>query len=55
MNRAMQQDSPVETTRLTNSAARMMTTFQQPPLTLHRLQNGGQQTVTVQHINVNAD
>jgi hypothetical protein len=55
MDRAMEQDSPVETARLVNSAARMMSAFQQALVTLHRLQNGGQQTVTVQHINVNAD
>lgn len=55
MDRAMEQDNPVETTRLVNSAGRMMSVFQQALVTLHRLQNGGQQTVTVQHINVNAD
>ena len=55
MDRAMEQDSPVEMARLMNSAARMMGTFQQALVTLHRLQNGGQQTVTVQHINVNAN
>jgi hypothetical protein len=55
MNRAMEQDNSVETARLVNSAARMMSVFQQALVTLHRLQNGGQQTVTVQHINVNAD
>lgn len=55
MDRAIEQDNPVETARLVNSAARMMSVFQQALVTLHRLQNGGQQTVTVQHINVNAD
>jgi hypothetical protein len=55
MDRAMEQDNPVETARLVNSAGRMMSVFQQALVTLHRLQNGGQQTVTVQHINVNAD
>ena len=54
MDRAMEQDSPVEMARLVNSAARMMSTFQQALVTLHRLQTGGQQTVTVHHINVNA-
>ena len=55
MDRAMEQGNPVETARLVNSAGRMMSVFQQALLTLNRLQNGGQQTVTVQHINVNAD
>lgn len=55
MDRAMEQGNPVEMARLVNSAGRMMSVFQQALLALHRLQNGGQQTVTVQHINVNAD
>jgi hypothetical protein len=55
VDRAIDKDSPAETARLMNSAARMMGTFQQALVTLHRLRNGGQQTVTVQHINVNAD
>lgn len=45
----------VETARLVNAASRMMSTFQQALLVLHRLRHGGQQTVTVQHINVSAD
>ena len=55
VDRAIDQDSPAETARLMNSAARMMGTFQQAMVTLHRLRNGGQQTVTVQHINVSAN
>lgn len=41
-----------EGTRLLNAASRMMTTFQQSMLTLQKLRTGGQQTVTVQHVNV---
>lgn len=55
MDRAMEQSSPTEAARLVNAAGRMMNSFQQALLVLHRLRNGGQQTVTVQHINVNAE
>jgi hypothetical protein len=55
MDRAMEQNNPVETARLVNAAGRMMNVFQQALMVLHRLQHGGQQTMTVQHINVNAD
>ena len=40
--------------RLTNSAARLMGTYQQGMLTLQRLRTGGNQTMTVQHVNVGA-
>lgn len=54
MDRAMEQEHPVEMTRLTNAAARMMATYQQALLTLHRLQHDGTQIISVQRINVNA-
>ena len=42
----------VEAARTTNAIARLMQTFQQGVTTLQRLRSGGQQTVTVQHVNV---
>jgi hypothetical protein len=50
--RAMREGDSVEACRLVNAAARMMTTFQDGLLTLQRLRTGGNQTVTVQHVNV---
>ena len=41
--------------RLVNAAGRMMGAAQQALLVLHRLKHGGNQIVTVQRINVNAD
>jgi len=49
---ARQQVSSIEASRLANSAARMMESFNQGLLTLDRLRNGRQQLVTVQHVNV---
>jgi hypothetical protein len=49
---AMEQRDPVETARLINASARMMSAYQSGLLTLHRLRTGGKQTVTVQHVNV---
>ena len=43
-----------ELQRLTNSVARLMATYQQGMLTLQKLKTGGNQTVTVQHVNVGA-
>ena len=43
-----------ELQRLTNSVARLMATYQQGMLTLQRIKTGGNQTVTVQHVNVGA-
>lgn len=55
MDRALsfeaEQDS-VETCRLANTAARLMSVFQDGLLTLQRLRSGGNQIVTVQHVNV---
>jgi hypothetical protein len=42
----------VQVTRLAGATARMMTAFQQGLATLQRLRTGGQQIVTVQHVEV---
>jgi hypothetical protein len=42
----------VEACRCLNTAARLMSAFQDGMLTLQRLRAGGNQTVTVQHVNV---
>jgi hypothetical protein len=52
--RSMREGDSVEACRLTNAAARMMSAFQDGLLTLQRLRTGGNQTVTVQHVNVEA-
>ncbi len=44
--------SNIQATRLFNSANRLMKTFQQGLLTIQKIRNGGNQTVTVQHVNV---
>ncbi len=51
-NKAWSQRESVETARLINASARMMTVYQQGMLTLHRIRTGGNQIVTVQHVNV---
>jgi len=43
---------PVEKCRLINTAAKLMDTYQKAMLTVNRLHTGGQQTVTVQHVQV---
>ena len=48
------QHDTVERARLANTAARLMSTFQQGLLTLQRLRSGGQQLVTVRHVTVGA-
>ena len=48
-----QERANIQTTRLASASARMMTAFQQGLLTLQRLRTGGQQVVTVQHVQVN--
>jgi len=50
--RSMREGDSVEACRLTNAAARLMSVFQDGLLTLQRLRSGGNQTVTVQHVNV---
>ena len=42
----------VEACRCTSAAARLMSAFNDAALTLQRLRMGGNQTVTVQHVNV---
>ena len=42
----------MEACRLANTAARLMSTFQEGMLTLQKLRTGGKQTVTVQHVSV---
>jgi hypothetical protein len=42
----------VEACRCLNTAARLMSVFQDGLLTLQRLRTGGNQTLTVQHVNV---
>ena len=49
---ARQQVSSIEASRLANSAARIMESFNQGLLTLDRLRNGRRQVVTVQHVTV---
>ncbi len=44
--------SNIQATRLFNSANRLMKTFQQGLLTIQKIRNGGNQTVTVQHVSV---
>lgn len=43
---------PVEATRLTNAAARIMDVYQAAFLTLMKVRTGGKQTVVVQHVQV---
>ncbi len=50
--RSMREGDSVEACRLTNAAARLMSVFQDALLTLQRVRTGGNQTVTVQHVNV---
>lgn len=54
MNRAMRHTEDggdsVEAARLANTAARLLSVFQDGLLTLQRLRTGGAQTVTVQHV-----
>ena len=51
--RGSEQDrANVQVTRLAGATARVMTTFQQGLLTLQRMRTGGQQVVTVQHVEV---
>jgi hypothetical protein len=42
----------VEACRLTNAAARLLSSFNEGALTLHKLRTGGKQTVVVQHVQV---
>jgi hypothetical protein len=42
----------IEAARMAATAARLMDTCQRGALTLDRIRNGGQQTMTIQHVNV---
>ena len=53
MESALEQRDSVEMARLINASCRLMTTFQQGLLAINRVHNGGNQTVTVQHVNIN--
>ena len=48
------QHDTIERARLANTAGRLMSVFQQGLLTLQRLRTNGNQTVTVQHVHVEA-
>ena len=50
--RSMREGDSIEACRLANSAARLMSCFQDGIAALQRLRTGGTQTVTVQHVNV---
>ncbi len=52
LDKALSQRDTVEQARLANVAARLMTTFQQGLATIQKLRNGGNQTVTVQHVHI---
>lgn len=52
MESALEQRDSVEMARLINASCRLMTTFQQGLLAINRVHNGGNQTVTVQHVNI---
>ena len=43
---------PIEKCRMINMASKLMDTSQKGLLTLHKAQNGGKQTMTIQHIQV---
>lgn len=43
---------PLERCRLINTASKLMDTCQKSLTTIHKIRNGGQQTVTVQHVQV---
>jgi hypothetical protein len=50
--RSLKERDSVESVRCANASARLMTAYQQSLLTLQRLRTGGNQTVTVQHLNI---
>jgi hypothetical protein len=51
-NGHIHQSLSIEAGRLFNAAARMMDTYQHGMLTIAKVRSGGQQTVVVQHVNV---
>ena len=52
LDRALGESDSVESCRLANTAARLMSAFNDGVATLQRLRTGGKQTVTVQHVTV---
>ncbi len=52
MQRGLQPGQATELQRLANTVGRLMNTCQQGALTIQRLKTGGNQTVTVQHVNI---
>jgi len=50
--RSVREGDSVQACRLANTAVRLMSTFQDGLLTIQRMQTGGNQTVTVQHVQV---
>jgi hypothetical protein len=52
ISQARGKQDTVEQVRLLNAGARLMKTFQEGALILHKLQTGGKQVVVVQHVNV---
>ena len=48
---SMQEDA-IKTTKLANSAARLIEVYQKGATTLHKMRKGGKQTVTIQHVNI---
>ena len=52
LNHPEMRGDTIEACRLTNAAARLMSTFQEGLLTLGKLRTGGKQVVVVQHVHV---
>jgi len=50
--RAMREGDSIEACRLANAAARLLSVYQSGLLVLHKMRNGGEQRVLVQHVNV---
>lgn len=50
--KSSEQEDTVEQSRLANTAARLLSVYQDGMLTFQRVRSGGRQTVTVQHVQV---
>lgn len=46
-------DDDLRLQRITNTATKLITTFQQGMKTIHQIRNGGQQKMTIEYININ--
>jgi lipoate synthase len=53
MEKAFNEKHNIEVTRLVSTSARLMDVYSKAMLTLNKIRTGGQQIVTVQHVNVN--